>query len=281
MVRNNDDAIRVADITAVVEDIVPVELQESWDNSGLIIGFEDRQVKKLLLCLEMDEDVADEASRIGAQMVITHHPLIFGGISSICDSEPTGRTIMKLLADGISVYSCHTPFDKVKGGNNDAIAEMLGLEKVRNLRGDTVASADKMAERKDEADIGRTGKLSEPMTCRQVLDIVSGQLGMSMRQLRFVGNMDREVETIGICTGAGADMMDMAVKAAGCQLFITGDVKYHEAREADQKGICIIDAGHYGTERFFASTMKNMLQKELKDVEIVVSEVTQEPFRML
>ena len=197
----------------------------------------------------MDEDVAEEASRIGAQMVITHHPLIFGGISSICDSEPTGRAIMKLLADGISVYSCHTPFDKVKGGNNDAIAEMLGLEKVRNLRGDTVVSADKMAERKDEADIGRTGKLSEPMTCRQVLDIVSGQLRMSMRQLRFVGDMDREVETIGICTGAGADMMDMAAKAAGCQLFITGDVKYHEAREADQKGICIIDAGHYGTEK--------------------------------
>ena len=118
------------------------------------------------------------------------------------------------------------------------------------------------------------------MTCRQVLGLVSAQMDISLRQLRFVGDMDEEITMVGVCTGAGADLMEMAA-ASGCQMFITGDVKYHEARYALAHGIAVIDAGHYGTEKFFASAMKEKLEKKLEGVSIAASKINQEPFTML
>ena len=273
------DMLTVVDVCSIMEEIAPVSLQESWDNSGLMIGFSDTPVTRILTCLEMDSDVADEAAAIGAELVVTHHPLIFNGVKSLRDDDPEGQVMMKLIRDGISVYSCHTPFDKVKGGNSDAIAEMIGLSSVKNLKGDTVtASPAKMAEKAEEADIGRLGKLKTPVSCREILGLISDQMGISMRQLRFVGDVDREITVVGICAGAGADLMDMAA-AAGCELFITGDVKHHEARNAQAHGICLVDAGHYGTERSFAENMKEKLEKKTEGrVEISASRINQDPF---
>lgn len=277
---NKKKGITVTEVVEAIEEIAPVSLQESWDNSGLLIGFEDSFVDRLLTCLEVDMKVVDEAIHLGAGMIVTHHPLIFGGIKKLHAGDPDDKAMMKLVSGGISVYSCHTPFDKVKGGNNDIIARMLGLTSVRNLKGEPVSAAAKMIERADEADIGRMGKLKEAMTCRQVLGLVSAQMDISLRQLRFVGDMDEEITMVGVCTGAGADLMEMAA-ASGCQMFITGDVKYHEARYALAHGIAVIDAGHYGTEKFFASAMKEKLEKKLEGVSIAASKINQEPFTML
>lgn len=279
--RNEKDrGLTVNDIAQAVEETAPAALQEAWDNSGLLIGFGEKRVDKLLICLEIDERVADEAADMGAEMVITHHPLIFDGIKALDSRDADDRAVMKLIEAGISVYSCHTPFDKVKGGNNDALAAMIGLSSVRNLRGGAVAAPSKMIAEYDEADIGRMGRFKKAMSCREALNLVAAQLEMSLRQLRFVGDLDREVTTVGLCTGAGADLMKLAAEA-GCQLFITGDVKYHEARYALAHDICVIDAGHYGTEKHFAATMKAMLEKKLPDVEMSLSAVDLEPFRMM
>ena len=156
--------ITVADVTELIEDAVPVSLQESWDNSGLLIGFPEKHVKKVITCLEITEAVADEAVAAGADMIVSHHPLIFSGIRKLSYDSSEDRAVMKLVSNGISVYSCHTPFDKVRGGNNDIIAERLRLSSVKNLRGDDVASPSKMAENRDEADIGRIGRFRKPLT---------------------------------------------------------------------------------------------------------------------
>ncbi len=126
---------------------------------------------------------------------------------------------MKLISGKISVYSCHTPFDKVKGGNNDILAGRLGLSSVKNLKGEDIVSPEKMCENKDEAAIGRIGKLKDPASCIQIAGMVAAQLDMSVRQMRITGDLNREITIIGICTGAGADLMKMAA-ASGCQLFI-------------------------------------------------------------
>ncbi|MGN0703733.1 MAG: Nif3-like dinuclear metal center hexameric protein [Lentihominibacter sp.] len=274
-------SIRVGDIAEVIEKIAPTGLQESWDNSGLLIGYEDSCVKRILTCLEVDHEVLREAKEENADMIISHHPLIFGGVSSLCTGNYKERLIMNLVSSGISVYSCHTPFDKVKGGNNDIIAGKLGLTSVRNLRGEDVASASRMIEKADEADIGRTGSFRNPVSFRQVLDIVSSELELSLRQIKAVGSLDLDISKVGICTGAGADLMEMAA-ASGCELFITGDVKYHEAQTARELGICLIDAGHYGTEKFFGAAMQEKLTKQLGDkVEVIASKVNLDPFQIL
>ncbi len=280
MEEKKKSGVTVTDVAEAIEEVVPAALQESWDNSGLLIGLEDRHVSRLLTCLEVDMKVVNEAIHLGAEMIVTHHPLIFSGIKKLNGGDPDERAVMKLVGNGISVYSCHTPFDKVKGGNNDIVAKMLGLTSVKNLNGEPVPATAKMIEKADEADIGRMGKLKETMTCRQMLNLVSAQMDISLRQLRFVGDLDEEITTVGICTGAGADLMEMAA-GSGCQMFITGDVKYHEARRALARGMCVIDAGHYGTEKFFAEAMKEKLEKKLEDVSITASKVDQEPFTML
>mgnify|MGYP004479237105 FL=1 len=273
--------ITVADVTELIEDAVPVSLQESWDNSGLLIGFPEKHVKKVITCLEITEAVADEAVAAGADMIVSHHPLIFSGIRKLSYDSSEDRAVMKLVSNGISVYSCHTPFDKVRGGNNDIIAERLGLSSVKNLRGDDVVSPSKMAENRDEADIGRTGRFRKPLTYMQAIELAANQLNMSIRQLRACGDLNTEITSVGICTGAGADMAEMAVDA-GCQLFITGDVKYHEAQVAAARGICLLDAGHYGTEKFFAQAMRELLEKKLAGkAEVVESAVNIDPFNIL
>lgn len=273
--------ITVADVTELIEDAVPVSLQESWDNSGLLIGFPEKHVKKVITCLEITEAVADEAVAAGADMIVSHHPLIFSGIRKLSYDSSEDRAVMKLVSNGISVYSCHTPFDKVRGGNNDIIAERLGLSSVKNLRGDDVVSPSKMAENRDEADIGRIGRFRKPLTYMQAIELAANQLNMSIRQLRACGDLNTEITSVGICTGAGADMAEMAVDA-GCQLFITGDVKYHEAQAAAARGICFLDAGHYGTEKFFAQAMRELLEKKLAGkAEVVESAVNIDPFNIL
>lgn len=273
--------IKVRDVAAEIEKIAPAALQESWDNSGLIIGFEDSDVKKILTCLEINHEVIDEAKKKNVDMIVTHHPLIFGSIRSLCMNSYKDRIVMELIAAGISVYSCHTPFDKVKGGNNDIIAEKLGLTSVKNLCGESVGPASRMIERRDEADIGRTGVFRKPMKLRQVIDYVSQELGLSLRQMSFVGSLELDISKVGLCTGAGADLMEMAARS-GCDLFITGDVKYHEAQSAKELGICLIDAGHYGTEKVFGEAMKAELEDKLEGrAEVIASEVNIDPFEIL
>ena len=146
------------DVAQTINSIAPIGLQEEWDNSGMMIGFEEKPVKKILTCLEITDDIVNEAIDMDADMIVTHHPFIFGGLNNICDSKPKDKLIIDIIKNEISVYSCHTPFDKVKGGNNDIIMKRLGLTSIKNLIGEDVESPSKMAERKTVADIGRIGR---------------------------------------------------------------------------------------------------------------------------
>lgn len=274
-------SITVGDVVEIIEKQIPLELQEEWDNSGLLIGFENKEVKHILTCLEIDEKVVKEAKAIDADMIITHHPLIFSGIKSLNDGDYKGGIIMDIIASGISVYSCHTPFDKVKGGNNDIVMGLLGLGSVKNLSGQDIVSAAKMIDRHEEADIGRVGELADVMTFKDVIELVGEKLDLSIRQIHAAGDLDKMISKIGCCTGAGSDLAHLAA-GCGCQAFITGDVKYHEAQDVVQAGMCIIDAGHYGTEKFFGEAMKKILDKKLDaKVQVTASEVVLDPFVVL
>lgn len=263
-------AMKFEELIQAIETVAPSYTQESWDNSGVQIACSDAEIYKVLTSLEMTEEIIDEACDNNVDVIITHHPLIFGGIKKIDYRDMTGSYIVKLLNAGISVYSSHTPFDKVEGGNNDYLADLIGL---KDISGFTVG---------DDVDmIGRVGMLEEPMPLAAMVDLLSEVLDIDPEQIRSVGAPDKSLTTVGICTGAGADLMGLAIEN-GCDVLITGDVKYHEAQEAKARGIALIDAGHYGTEKTFAHNFAEKLRQAVgRKVEILESKVDIDPFDVL
>lgn len=263
-------AIKFEAAVQAIEQIAPKYLQESWDNSGIQISTGKLEIEKILTTLELTDEIVEEAIREDIDLIVSHHPLIFGGIKSIDFHDPIGSMIVKLINAGICVYSSHTPFDKIEGGNNDYLAELIGL---RDISGFTAGDEVEM--------IGRIGILPHPMMLSSVVDLLAEVLNMETSEIRFVGDPNQMITTVGMCTGAGADLMDLAI-SNGCQLFITGDLKYHDAQNAKAKGIAVIDAGHYGTEKTFADNFADKLKAVIgEQAEVIESKVDIDPFVIL
>jgi len=262
-------AISCTDLLAGLRAIAPRELEEDWDNGGLQINMAKKSAEKVLVCLEITEKVIDEAVDLGADYIVTHHPLLFHKLDVIDGATVTGAYVIRLIRHGITVYSAHTSFDHVFGGNNDYLADLLHLKKVHRLKVWTPLG--------DKEYAGRVGTLLQPLSLREVGEKVEEVLGLSSK-VRMVGDPERMIKTIGICTGAGGDSLDAAIRN-GCDLFITGDVRHHEAQMAKETGLCIIDAGHYGTESIFARNFADKLRKATDGmVEIIESGVVVDPF---
>ncbi len=273
--------VKLHEVVKAVEEIAPLRLQEDWDSSGLTIAFGEKEIGRILTCLEINEEVMEECLQTEADMIVTHHPFIFTGLKAVDSETPEGRMVIEAVKNEICVYSCHTPFDKAPGGNNDSAAGRLGLTSVKNLRGEPLKGLSAMEERRDPADIGRTGRFREPVTFREAIERVLEAFEISLRQIRATGCLDKKVTRVGICTGAGAELITMAAEA-GCELFITGDVKYHQARMAEDMGMCLIDAGHYGTEKFFGEDMRGLLDEKFGGViQVAASKVSLDPFMAL
>ena len=256
-------------IAEIIGNAAPLETQESWDNSGWQICLDksnETDVNKILVSLELNEDVVAEAIASDIQLIVCHHPLIFGGIKSVDDKNVTGNMIVKLIQNGISVYATHTPFDKCSGGNNDYLAELLELNEIQTIPG-------------DETGICRMGELKEAMEPSRLAERYAECTGQDSRNYRLAGNLNHTVKRVGLCTGAGSEFFGLAA-AAGCDLFVTGDVKYHEAQHARELGITLLDLGHYGSEQIFTENMAFILRNALGDsVEVMESQVCLNPFR--
>ncbi|MBN7772410.1 Nif3-like dinuclear metal center hexameric protein [Clostridium aminobutyricum] len=252
-----------------IEKIAPIHLAESWDNCGIQIDLGKIKIEKILITLEITTDVIREAKEVGADFILTHHPLIFAPLKSINHNNITGKFIVSLIQSGISVISAHTNFDKADDGNNDYLASLMNLENI------------KCFDEGEDKYIGVYGDLKKECTLLDVCKILEKGLLLSSNEIRAVGPMDKKLSTIGVCTGAGADMLEIAI-LKNCDLLITGDVKYHDAMKAKELGICVIDAGHYGTEKIFVENMSEQLRKIFhEEVEIIESKVNVNPFDFL
>ncbi|MGI6203957.1 MAG: Nif3-like dinuclear metal center hexameric protein [Anaerovoracaceae bacterium] len=259
--------MKYTDVINAVETAAPPELAESWDSSGVQIFTGNRNISRILTTLDIDEDVVAEAVTKECDMIVSHHPLLFGGIGNIDADDPLGNMVLGLIKNDISVYSAHTSFDSAPEGNNVYLAKKLGLSKIRLSR---------------DEDNGVTGAVSETasdgvITLKDLIGIAEERLGLRAGYCSAEGNPDAVVRKIGICTGAGFDFIEQA-RREGCQVLITGDVKHHQAMEAKQDGIAVIDAGHWGTEKSFAENMASQLRALIADVEIIESDVNTDPF---
>lgn len=262
--------IKRSSLYKTLDNIAPLITQESWDNSGIQIETSKAEIGTILVALELNEAVAREAVSCGADIVITHHPLFFGDVTSIRHDDPAGRAAITLIKSGISVYATHTPFDKAPEGNNACLADKLGLIECGGLT----------AEGGCVELIGGVGKMPKAVKLCEFVRYVAKVLGLEERHIHAVGDAERLVQIVGFCTGAGCDRetIDAAIES-GCDVFVTGDVKYHDARYAKDLGLALIDAGHYGTEYIFTANMAGLLRKSLgTDVTVIESKIDLNPW---
>ena len=261
--------MKLYDLINRLDSIVPEETQESWDNSGIQINCGNREIRRVLVALEITFEVIEEAVREKADMIITHHPLIFTGVKSIDADDVRGRYIIDLINNGISVYSLHTNFDKAPGGNNDYIANILDLDEISPLIIDGC-----------DDEITRTGYCRQTSLLELAHTLADG-LGIDRSFVTITGEPDTPVSKVGICSGAGSEYIEPAMKN-GCDVFITGDVKYHEAVAAREMGMCIIDAGHFGTEKIFAEAFTELMySNEFIEVDFIRSSIDINPFEKI
>ncbi len=251
----------VGDILAFVETLAPRSMKMDWDNVGLLCGSRQTTVTKLLIALDPFEGVCREAAQWGAQLIITHHPLIFQAPKAITDETSVGRSIMHLCAAGISAINAHTNLDCAPGGVNDILAQKLGLQNI------TVIRPNGVDENGNEWGLLRCGDVPE-QTLNCYMTFVKGALGCN--GLRYVdgGKPVRKVAVGGgSCAGA---MLD--AKAVGCDTFVTADIKYNQFWDAQDLGLNLIDAGHFATENPVVSVLAEKIAAAFPEIEVKISE---------
>ena len=253
--------ITVADILTYLETLAPCSMKMDWDNVGLLCGSRGQEVTQILVALDPFEEVCREAAQIGAQLIVTHHPLIFQPAKNVTDETSVGRAIMELIRHNISAVNAHTNLDCAPGGVNDVLAEKLGLSDVK------VVNPMGVDERGREWGLLRCGIVDEqPMA--QFLTAVKEKLGC--QGLRYV-NSGKPVRKVAVGGGSCADGMLEALDA-GCDTFVTADVKYNQFRTAYELGLNLIDDGHFHTENPTMPVLAAKLQAAFPEIQVKFSE---------
>lgn len=252
--------MKCEDITEVLEKLSPVSSACDWDNVGLLVGQRNRDVRKIQLSLDATEEAVDHAVSGGADMLVTHHPMIFHGVKKINDDTALGRKILKLAAADICYYAMHTNFD-IMGSMTGEASKRIGLKV------DSPIEPTGYDEDKRPVGIGSEGELPDPMTVRQAAELVKEQF--CLKGVMVTGDPDRVVTRAAICPGSGKSEINRCL-ADGVELLITGDIGHHDALDALEEGLSIIDATHYGLEHIFTDFMYDYLTPRLEGVEIEV-----------
>ncbi len=370
--------INVSDIMKIVEEMAPLNLAEKWDNSGLQTGQKDWSVKKIVIALDPLCDVVEYACSIDADLLITHHPLIFKPLSAVDFSTPTGKIIKMSMENKLAIYSAHTNFDSASDGLNDILAGIIGLKEVAVLNKSAAQGKYKLVfytptEQKnkvlkalfetpagiignytccsflspgngifrpsedanpfsgevgeltsieevrietvvEEPDIktvvnhvreqhpyetmaydvyplitgdissglGRVGELPEPLNLAEFSKLVKSKLGLEY--IKIAGNKELIVEKVALCTGSGSSLMKDFLRS-GAQVYLSGDLHYHDARMVEEKGLGLVDAGHFASEILIVEALQKQLQRicSIKnyDVEVIACSIEKDPFILL
>ena len=244
----------VADILKFVETLAPRAMKMEWDNVGLLCGSKNTEVTKVLVALDPFEGVCHEAAETGAQLIVTHHPLIFRPQKAVTDETSIGRSIMFLCRNGISAINAHTNLDQVSGGVNDVLAEKLGLQNIQIINP------------VDGYGLLRCGDV-EQQPLETFLATVKEALGCD--GLRYV-NSGNPVCKVAVGGGSCADEM-MEAFAAGCDTFVTADIKYNQFWDAYDIGMNLIDAGHFYTENPVVAVLAEKISTAFPEIEVEIS----------
>lgn len=365
--------MKLSNLIKKIENKYPLNLAYEWDNVGLLVGDFDSEIKKILVSLEANEKVIDEAIKNNVDLIITHHPFIFRKINKINTRDLKGKLIHKLIKNDIALYSMHTNFDIAFDGLNDYFMEVMGfedtkilditnreilyklavytpltheievrkalgesgagyignysnctfnsqgigrfrpennsnpfigqkgkIEEVKEVKIETIVPSSilektiskmikahpyeevaydiyKLENKGQSVGLGRYSTLKEDIDLQSLCEKI--KLKLNMNHIRVVGELNTKIKKVGVVTGAGSDMVSLA-KSKNCDVIITGDVKYHEAQDALDMNMCIIDCGHFDTENIFKDVMKRFLDT-FDGIEVLSSDVNLNPFKII
>lgn len=256
--------MKLREIIAVLEQAAPRRLQDDYDNSGLQTGFPEDEIEKVLLCLDVTEEIVDEASAKGCNLIVSHHPLIFHPLRQVSDSTYQQRCVVKAIKSGIAIYSAHTSLDNAPGGVNHKIAQLLGIE---NLQWLSVKEG-------CDAGSGVVGELKSAVRDDVFMDIVKDIFKVEcLRHSALEGKM---IKKVAICGGAGAFLLRDAIKA-GADCFVCGEFHYHDYFENND--VLLAELGHYQSEQYTRELLRDILQKGCPGLICELTSINTNPIR--
>lgn len=261
--------MKIREIADCIERFAPLRLQESYDNSGLVVGRPDDEVRRALIAVDVTDEVLDEALREGCDLIVTHHPLLFHALKRFNSADCVQRGVERAIREGIALYACHTNLDSAPHGMSWRLAESLGVERLRVLEPDSA--------RGEGAGFGAVGELPAPEPTLGFLRRMARQLGCGA--LRHSAVVSDEVRRVAFCTGSGASLIG-AARAAGADLYVTADLKYNDFMAPDG-ALTVVDAGHFETEYCAIDILFGILSKNLRTFAVRKSVSSRNPVNYL
>ena len=267
--------VRVKDILESLNVEAPFSLAEPWDNVGLLVGNAEQEVTAVLAGLDPTNRLVDEAIALGANTIITHHPVIFKPLSAINTADPNGRLLAKALTNHIAIIGCHTNFDSAPEGVSDYLALQLGLEHLSPLLYSTI-------DNRTDTGLGRIGTYSSPLASAEFLDRVLNVLNLTCVQT--AGTLPKKVSTVAVCGGSGSDLAPIAFQR-GADIFLSAEIKHSTAIWAAENDFCIIDGTHYSTEKpavtLLVKKLREACDRQTWKIKILQTKEEQHPFVLM
>ena len=261
--------MKVGEILEYMTELAPWGLAEEWDNVGLMIGSRQHAVKKVLISLDVTRQTIDTALRIGANLIISHHPFIFSKLKAVDLDDNKGEQIGLLIKNNISIISAHTNLDVAKGGINDTLAQIIGLKECEVLKKYIPNGYN------ENIGLGKLGRLENEMSGTEFIQHVKHALNVA--NIRIAGTVPNTISKAAVFCGS-FDVELEHLKRSGAEVLITGDLKYHEALDAREMGLCIIDAGHFATEHIIVKKLAKTLQDRFSELEVQCNTLETDPF---
>lgn len=255
------------EIMEMIEEACPRKYALDWDNVGLLAGRDDKEVKCIYIALDATDEVVDAAIREQADLLITHHPLIFSGIKKINSQDFVGRRLLRLIGNDMSYYAMHTNYDVCRMGR-------LAGEKMAFINPcvlEPTCGGD------EEKGIGEIADLPSEMTLEEFSQAVKG--AFRLEHVKVFGGLGKKVSRVAICPGSGKSVIRTAADK-GADVLVTGDIGHHEGIDCVAQGLAVIDAGHYGVEHIFIGDIKEFLLRRIDGIRIITEPVSN-PFRIL
>ena len=269
--------VKIKEVVFALERFAPLPLQESYDNAGLQVGLTEAEASGALLCLDVTEEVIDEAVSLGCNLVVSHHPLLFRGLKAVSDRNLAERCVRKAILNDIVIYSAHTNLDNAEDGVNFKIAEKLDLEQVRLLQPHAVKVKDGGREYAVMAGSGVVGTLPEPEDSLKFLQRMKSVFHVEC--LMHNDLLQRPVSKVVICGGAGDFLLDEAV-AQGADAFVTGEMHYHQYFGREQE-IQIAVLGHYQSEQYTKEIFYSIIGDVCPELPLYMTSVDTNPIKYL
>lgn len=254
--------MKCTEIIDKLTELAPVSMACDWDNPGLLAGRSGKEVQKILLALDATDEVVEEAVRTGADLLLTHHPLIFKPVKKINDEDFIGRRLLKLIQSDISYYAMHTNFDAAPGCMADLAADRLGL-KYQQILEPMGKVLDPVSGREKAYGIGKYGELETELTIQELAEHIKRMYEIPFVTVYTDKFSHKKVKRVAICPGAGGSTIQAALTAQA-DVYVTGDISHHTGIDSVAGGMAVIDAGHYGIEHIFMDFMEKYLKEKLE-----------------